>query len=403
TFETIKLFLNIPACTFVIGADARKIEQAITGVYRVGEQTALSFAEDYLEKIIQIPFRIPEQQLTDIECYVAMLVLYRHLQEGGWQLLLGERQKLIAQQGLAEHFNQWVVQNESHCPGKKEALKELADTLPYVRILAHGLRGNPRQIKRFLNILGLRQRLAKLNNLPVTQDVLVKLLVIEYAWRGFFENLVETYDPASETSPLLAEIAKAKPDKKSDSAMVAAATELPGLFEFLKQEPSLDGVLLAPYLFLAQTALTTQRGAGLASFDETARTLVERIASDDRIRSSPAAKRAVREEKAVVDAIVRALIPRLIAADEEKLRVNLLTGLDTICQVHTEHYAQFLKTLDQLSITEKGASALVASTIVSNAEKAAQVIPEGLKSKYKGGLAAAAKVVAQRPRGGGHK
>ena len=154
-------------------------------------------------------------------------------------------------------------------------------------------------------------------------------------------------------------------------------------------------------MFLAQTALTTQRGVGLASFDETARTLVERIATDDRIRATAAAKRAVREEKAVVDAIVRALVPRLIAAEEEKLRVNLLTGLDTICQAHLEHYAQLLTTMDQLTISDKGASALVANTVIRNAEKAGQLVPEALKSKYKGGLANAAKL-GQRARSGGH-
>ena len=237
TFETIKLFLNIPACTFVIGADARKIEQAITGVYRVGEQTATSYAEDYLEKIIQIPFRIPEQQLTDIECYVAMLVLFRHLQGAGWQLLLGDRQKLIAQRNVPEQFSQWVVQNELHCPAKKDALRDLADTLPYVRILAHGLQPAipVRSNGSSISLPACAWQVAKLNNLPIAQDVLVKLLVIEYAWRSFFENVVETYDPLSETSPLLAEIAKAKPAEKSDSAMLASAMELPGLIEFVKQ------------------------------------------------------------------------------------------------------------------------------------------------------------------------
>ena len=56
----------------------------------------------------------------------------------------------------------------------------LQRTQPYVSILARGLRGNPRQIKRFLNILELRQRLARSNRLDVAEDVLIKTLVIEY-------------------------------------------------------------------------------------------------------------------------------------------------------------------------------------------------------------------------------
>src|SRR5882724_9334529 len=51
TFETIKLFLNTPYCTFVIGADAEKIQQAVGEVYKVTDDQR---KKDYLEKIVQI-------------------------------------------------------------------------------------------------------------------------------------------------------------------------------------------------------------------------------------------------------------------------------------------------------------------------------------------------------------
>ena len=72
TFETIKLFLNIPQCTFVIGADSAKIEQAVAASFKIDGKPS-EFARDYLEKIVQIPFRIPEQRMQDIACYVGML------------------------------------------------------------------------------------------------------------------------------------------------------------------------------------------------------------------------------------------------------------------------------------------------------------------------------------------
>ncbi|HOV88283.1 MAG TPA: P-loop NTPase fold protein, partial [Syntrophobacteraceae bacterium] len=56
TFETIKLFLNTPECTFVIGADPDKIEESVGEIYKVTETKR---KKDYLEKIIQIPFNIP--------------------------------------------------------------------------------------------------------------------------------------------------------------------------------------------------------------------------------------------------------------------------------------------------------------------------------------------------------
>ncbi len=72
-----------------------------------------------------------------------------------------------------------------------------------MEILARGLRGNPRQIKRFLNILALRQRLAAANALGIRTEALIKLLVVEYAWRPFFRDLVETTDPTTGRSALL--------------------------------------------------------------------------------------------------------------------------------------------------------------------------------------------------------
>jgi predicted KAP-like P-loop ATPase len=88
TLETIKLFLNTPACTFVIGADSEKIEEAVGQIYGVDEKTR---HRDFLEKIVQIPFVIPEQKIDDIVCYVGMLLLAGHMNDGSWKELVDAR------------------------------------------------------------------------------------------------------------------------------------------------------------------------------------------------------------------------------------------------------------------------------------------------------------------------
>src|SRR5206468_8696028 len=65
TFETIKLFLNTPACTFVIGADAEKIKHEVGEVYSVSDTKR---QKDYLEKIVQMSFRIQAQVIRDNTC-----------------------------------------------------------------------------------------------------------------------------------------------------------------------------------------------------------------------------------------------------------------------------------------------------------------------------------------------
>ena len=100
-FETIKLFLNTPACTFVIGAHAEKIEQAVGLVHSIDDPKT---RRDYLEKIVQMPFTIPAQRLSDITCYVGMLILGRRLDGDGWSALVKSRPGFYSARGTARGF-----------------------------------------------------------------------------------------------------------------------------------------------------------------------------------------------------------------------------------------------------------------------------------------------------------
>src|ERR1017187_10036789 len=105
TFETIKLFLNTPACTFVIGADPRKIEDAVGEVYKVTEDNR---KRDFLEKIIQIPFVIPEQKIDDVVCYVGMLILAGYMQEASWNEVVKSRATfLTSKEGIEKTLRAW--------------------------------------------------------------------------------------------------------------------------------------------------------------------------------------------------------------------------------------------------------------------------------------------------------
>lgn len=55
--------------------------------------------------------------------------------------------------------------------------------------IAQGLRGNRRQIKRFLNTLELRLRVAEKRELPLDPDVLAKLMVLEHRNHEAFESI----------------------------------------------------------------------------------------------------------------------------------------------------------------------------------------------------------------------
>lgn len=387
TFETIKLFLNIPECTFVIGVDDMKIRQAIIETYRVGDQTEAAFSDDYLEKIIQLPFRIPEQRLDDIHCYVSMLFLKRQLNGDGWAALLRERSRLLqALRGGSEPFPQWITDNAAACvTGGPEAAQQLGEIRPYIGILARGLRGNPRQIKRFLNILALRQRLATANELAIRTELLIKLLVIEYAWKPFFRDLVETTDPSTGRSDLLAEtLAVAQgAEMPTDSPLLKATLEAPGLRDFLLAEPVLDHEMdLGPYLFLSQTALAADSPPQLQSPDEAARTLAARISSDDRIRSKAAILQARAHDAVIIDSVVRQLRADLVSLTDSRRQVHAAGGLLELCAVRPSNYPGVVETLAVLDPAANEALAIPAISLLDAAGRTGVVGAAEVKQAF---------------------
>lgn len=392
TFETIKLFLNTPACTFVIGADAAKIQHAVGEVYGVADTKR---QKDFLEKIVQIPFTIPEQDLRDIACYVGMLIIGRHLEKRHWPQLLTSRRSFYTSTGkIEETIRDWPNKNPAILDGKlKDVCEELSAVMPYVESLARGLRGNPRQIKRFLNIISLRRRLGEENELDVKQDLLIKLAVLEYVWEEFFNAVVETVDPATGHSALIEEILKAAAEEghKSESKLVAESMGRVGLVEYLLSDPRIAGDIdLNPYLVLAQTSLSRGRVTGLQPADEKAKSLAVAIESDDPLRSRAGSKQAAAQEQAVAASVVRLLLTDLVVAKETLLRTNIINGLEAICRVHTDQYAHVVRGLSQVDAAGQEAVAISVMTLFSAAESAGTSVPAELKEKFKGSSIAAA-------------
>jgi len=64
--ESIKLFLSVPKCVFIIGIDNVVIQEAIAEKY--GKNYSFS-GKDYLEKIVQLSFSIPNPSEQNIEAY----------------------------------------------------------------------------------------------------------------------------------------------------------------------------------------------------------------------------------------------------------------------------------------------------------------------------------------------
>src|SRR5262249_48008712 len=76
TLEAIRLFLFVPRTAFVIGADELMIEYAVREHFPELPPSAglVPYARNYLEKLIQVPFRIPALGLAETRMYVTLLL-----------------------------------------------------------------------------------------------------------------------------------------------------------------------------------------------------------------------------------------------------------------------------------------------------------------------------------------
>lgn len=385
TFETIKLFLNTPACTFIIGADATKIEQSVGEVYNVADTKR---QKDYLEKIVQIPFTIPEQDLKDIYCYVGMLVIGQHVEPANWPRLVEARPDFYnAASGVEDAFYQWPGNNRAlFGTSIDDVLNELKGVMPHAHSLGRGLRGNPRQIKRFLNILTLRRKLATENKLQIDPAFLVKLTVVEYVWTDFFNAVVETADPETGRSALIEEVTKAVVSGRepgSDSKMVSEALAKAGLVNYLLLEPALDGNLdLTPYLFLAQTSLSRGRQSGLVPIDEQARDLASSIESEDQLRSKMAAKRAAALEPSGAAAVIRIVLADLGTAKATVVKTHIVTGLTEICRKHIDQFPLALKAVESVDPAGQDAVSIAVSAFLDEAARNKIAVPQELRDRF---------------------
>ena len=192
TLEAIRLFLFVPKTAFIIGADEAMIEYAVREHFPNLPLSSgpLPYARNYLEKLIQVPVRIPALGIPETKTYVTLLLVEHLVGEGhaGFSALLGKARESLNRPWLPGGVSQADV---SAVDGQRRADLEATYVLAQQigPILAEGTKGNPRQVKRFLNALLIRQAIAKARQFTVNQAVLAKLMLAERFQPDFYEHI----------------------------------------------------------------------------------------------------------------------------------------------------------------------------------------------------------------------
>jgi KAP family P-loop domain len=226
TLEAIKLFLSVKKMAFVIAADEDNVANAIGRRLQTTGQPTTS--RQYLEKIVQVPVRVPSLAKEQTEEYLALLML-----------------------GDLPNINDALIKVKETRPTQCGRLTErLAETLPGDRgvdvALAESLTpllhrytaGNPRRLKRFLNAYWLRTSFAARRGLALEDDALAKLMLAELYLPDLFGQLLSWLSGGA----LQEKLAEVEGGTGEHSAGVRTWGELP---------PKLPAETLAEYLLFA--------------------------------------------------------------------------------------------------------------------------------------------------------
>ncbi len=284
TLEAIRLFVFTARTAFVVAADEAMIEYAVRKHFPDLPETTgpRDYARNYLEKLIQVPFRIPALGETETRIYVTLLLTGAEIgddDESYAKLIAVSRERLKKPWDSAGLDAATVKTALGAKADKAQNALALSDQIG--PILASGTKGNPRQIKRFLNTLLLRERTASARGFgaDISLPVLAKLMLAERFIPRLFEQiafvaavhakgLCEDIDALEKSIATDSTSAKAdgkavvderKATKPGDAA--ASAIENAVLAEWKSSEtirdwasvqPFLTGVDLRPYLFVTK-------------------------------------------------------------------------------------------------------------------------------------------------------
>lgn len=324
--EAVKLFLNVDNTAFVIGADPRIVRHAIATRYKPEEFRTKAGSEnddyhdgqklinDYLEKLIQVPYYLPRLSPTEIETYMALLFCSRDLDSDCLRKIMDVCEKQRAKNRYSAFGYATIKEALGDTRVNDAFFPSLIFCSSCASLITEGLKGNPRQVKRFLNAFTLRKELAKVADLQnIRDDVLVKLMVLEYAEPDEFSQLFK-WQAAQEGFPKqISELEKLVPsfeevaEKLEDAKKLNNQWATPFMLKWIAMAPKLSEIDLRDYFWIARDRLQSTL-SGLSMVSPIIRRILDDLVADNpgkRPVGAKAAKALQEEEQRVLFGFVK--------------------------------------------------------------------------------------------------
>lgn len=364
TLEAIKLFLFAGRTAFILGADERLVEYAVRERFPELPNTDFQVGQNYLEKLVQIPLRLPTLNARETESYLALLFAQRTCQPTVFdqiitKMLALELTDLNDVAFTPELARQVHERMDERLPSQLDA--DLAFAARLADPLHTGLGGSPRRLKRFLNALELRTMLARKRHLDINVSKLAKLMVLEYIKTDQFRRFVQW--PLQEGGRVahLKALEQAARDRKASGTPVSAGQtdrllevmqpwlDDPWLLNWLASDPPLGDENLVPYFTVAHDKIST-----LTNYASKLSPAASKILQDMLGGAKPILDRALKQvttlDVADSNAIFQALSTAYRASSAGDLR-GIHTALFGYVQKRPEHFNDLVAFLEGLPDT----------------------------------------------------
>ena len=376
TLEAIRLFLFVPGAAFVIAADEAMIEYAVSKHFPdlPLSNGPASYARSYLEKLIQVPFRLPSLGFVETRTYLTLLNLSLSLQEDDPVFLkLVELTKDVLKRPWGGNgFNRESISKKLGGPVPSDVENALALADQISPLLSEGTLGNPRQIKRFVNAMNLRLAIAKQRGIDddIIPMTLAKMMLAERFSPDFFaqmENEAQTNGTSLTIERLEAEISgntsakKTTKPAKSKKADAVSQKQLSSsgkdwqesvwVKSWLSVEPKLSGEDLRPYFFISRDRKGVFNTGGTLAVKEA---LVEQLCGSElgaRAAAGEVAKMLPHEAEQIFDQVAR----RIESSSDLLKKPNGIDGLIQLCRLQPQLQMPTMSLLERLPAARLGA------------------------------------------------
>jgi predicted KAP-like P-loop ATPase len=258
TLEAIRLFLFLANTAFIIAADEEMIRFSVADYFKGASDR---HQIDYLDKLIQVPIRVPKAGVREVRSYLFMLYAIDHgLSKVKLDALRDGLEKALQQSWKDDPISRQdavALTEESEDSALARAFAS-ADRIAPVLANSPIIHGNPRIVKRLLNVVKMRSQIARRRSMPLDEAVITKLVIFERCVgvkaTADFYRLVDAEQGAPALLKQLEEGHGEIPDN-TPKTWTDNPTTKSFISEWAQLEPKLSGIDLRAAIYLSRETM----------------------------------------------------------------------------------------------------------------------------------------------------